>query len=408
MARLIQKPKEEYLQYLRIQMNKKFGTSIASANDCDTLANDIFSSTQHRLSNDTLRRLFNLKKSNSFPSHFTLDVCAKYLEHSDWESLVQAFIEQSALFQRALLFDVIEERIPLDKLLIRINSDIKSTDLYENFNKIILFKAQIKDESFFSHIFEFTNIFEFQELYKYDLYYTHHLLGSLCNKYEWLGKIAVSNYHTETNFVEWLVVPHYKYYLPLLENYYNSNKSTKSVAVFYNLIQGTLKAEKNNWEAFEAHFEELITLVINAYSFNNILKMRWYGIQLILDLHFNQGQLVPNIYNRILNSTQINDSDSGDRITALLVIATYLTKLEMHDKVIELYEKKAIKHSTLLGHWGELNLNQLKVCYTLALLRTDRIEEAKLMSNKIKPHQFDLNFKEQMWTLYETITNEVN
>lgn len=411
MARLIQKPKEEYLQHLRTQINIKFNGNISSANDCENLVTAIFLKTQHRLSNDTIKRLFTLKKSTSLPSMFTLDVCAKYLEYQDWENFVQTFLEQSALYQRALLFDVIEERISFEAILMRINSDIKSTDLYETFNKILLFKAQSRDEEFFTRLFEFTSIFQLAELHKYDLYYTLHLLGSLCIKYDWISSIAIENYHSsasdENYFIEWLVVPQKDYYLPLLEKYYKANKSTKAVAVFYHLIQGTLAAERNNWQTFESHFEKLIPIIVSSYRFNSILKMRWYGIQLYHDLHFNQADLQKNIINRILNAPQINEKDSGDRITSIFVICTYLSLLEMNELIIDLYEQKAMKHTSLLGHWGELNFNQLKVFYVQALVRVHRKAEAKMIFQQIKENQFDLNFKPRMLEVYEVLAKEL-
>jgi hypothetical protein len=412
MARLIQKPKEEYLQYLRTQMSAKFEGNISTANDCENLANAIFSATQHRLSNDTIRRLFTLKKSTSLPSMFTLDVCAKYLDYLDWEDFVQTFLEQSALYQRALLFDVIEERIAFEAIVQRINSDIKSTDLYETFNKILLCKAHRRDEEFFMRLFEFTSIFQLTELHKYDLYYTIHLVGSLCDKYEWLSRIAVEHYHTvaaeENYFVEWLVVPHKSYYPPLLENYYLAHKSTKAVAVFYHLIQATLAAERNDWRTFESHFEKLFPIIVSSYRFNSILKMRWYGIQLYHDVHYNQGELQKNIINRILNAPQINEKDAGDRITAIFVICNYLSLLEMNEFIIDLYEQKAMKHTSLLGHWGELNFNQLKVFYVQALLRSKRKAEAKMIFKQIKENQFDLNFKPRMLEVYEVLAKELS
>jgi hypothetical protein len=412
MARLIQKPKEEYLQHLRTQISIKFNANISTANDCENLVTAIFSKTHHRLSNDTIRRLFTLKKSTSLPSMFTLDVCAKYLEYQDWEDFVQTFLEQSALYQRALLFDVIEDRVPFESIVTRINADIKSTDLYETFNKILLYKAQRRDEEFFTRLFEFTSIFQVTELYKYDLYYTIHLVGCLCHKYEWLSTIAIENYHSsatdENYFVEWLVVPHKTYYLPLLEKYYVTNKATKSVAVFYHLIKCSSAAEQKDWKSFELHFEKLIPIIVSSYRFNSILKMRWYGVQLHHDLHFNQGNLQKNISNRILNSPQINEKDSGDRITAIFVICSYLSLLEMNELIIELYEQKALKHTSLLGHWGELNFNQLKVFYVQALLSVQRIAEAKMIFQQIKVNQFDLNFKPRMLEVYENAAKELH
>lgn len=410
MARLIQKPKEEYLQHLRAEITMTFHSNISSANDCENLALAIFSKTQHRLSNDTIRRLFTLKKSTSLPSMFTLDVCSKYLDYQDWEDFVQTFLEQSALYQRALLFDVLQERISFESILSRINSDSKSTDLYETFNKILLLKVQSRDEEFFKRLFEFTTIFQYTELHKYDLYYTIHLVGALCEKYEWLSTIAIEYYHTfpceENYFVEWLVVPHKSYYLPLLEKYYAANKTTKSVAVFYHLIQGTLAAENKDWKTFEFHFEKLFPIIVSAYRFNSILKMRWYGVQLYHDIHFNQGELQKGIINRILNSPQINEKDSGDRITAIFVICNYLSLLEMNELIIDLWEEKAMKHTSLLGHWGELNFNQLKVFYVQALVRVKRTAEAKMIFQQIKENQFDLNFKPRMLEVYESLATE--
>ena len=412
MARLIQKPKDEYLQHLRTEINKKFVSNIATANDCEVLAADIFLKTQHRLSVDTIRRLFTLKKGTSLPSIFTLDVCAQYLEFHNWEDFVQTFLEQSALYQRALLFDVIAESISFEDLLMQINSDVKSTDLYNNFNKIVLYKAQIKDEAFFRRIFEFTTIFEFQELYKYDVYYTIHLLGSLCDRYDWLGTIAIEQYHTipyeNSYFVEWLVVPEKSYYLPLLENYYAANRKTKSVAVFYHLLQCSHFAERQQWEVLDTHFKMLLPLLVSSYTLNGILKMRWLGVQLYHDSHFFNGIQKKTIWKRILNSPQINEKDTGDRITCIFIICQYLCNLQDYEMVVTLYEEKMFPSETLLGHWGGLNFNQLKVLYTLALLRTNRKEKAKVFFEGIKPNQFDLNFKIQMLEIYEILTTELN
>lgn len=412
MAKLIQKPKEEYLQHLRTEINKKFVSNIATANDCEVLAADIFLKTQHRLSNDTLRRLFTIKKSTSLPSIFTLDVCAQYLEYHDWEDFVQTFLEQSALYQRALLFDVIDERISFEDLLMRINSDIKSTDLFQNFNKIILYKAQIRDEEFFRRIFEFTSIFQLQELHKYDVYYTIHLLGALCQRHDWLGAIAITHYHTmsygDNYFVEWLVVPEKSYYFPLLENYYHANRTTKSIAVFYHLLRCTHYAEQQQWEAADAHFKMLIPLLVGTYTLNSILKMRWFGVQLYHDSHFFNGAQKSTILKRILSCPQINEKDTGDRITCIFIISQYLCKMEDYEMVTTLYEEKALQSASLLGHWGGLNFNQLKVLYALALLRTHRKQDAKVIFDTIKPNQFDLNFKTQMLEVYEIVAAELN
>ncbi|WP_264520662.1 hypothetical protein [Flavobacterium sp. N1994] len=402
----------EYLQHLRAEINKKFVSNIASATDCETLAAAIFLKTQHRLSNDTIRRLFAIKKSTSHPSLFTLDVCAQYLEYQNWEDFVQFFLEQSALHQKNLLFDIIAEQVAFEELLSRINSYIQSTDLYANFNKIILYKAQIRDEGFFKRLFEFTPIFEYKEEHKYDIYYTIHLLGSLCDRYDWLGSIAIQYYHTipydNNYFVEWLVVPEKKYYLPLLENYFENNRNIKSIAIFYHIIWSTHFIKEQNWEGLDAHFKKSLPLLIGSFTPNSILKMRLLGVQMFHDFHFNNGSQKNTIWKKIFNNPLLDARDSGDRITSIFIISLYLIQLKEYEMIIALFEQKAIKSTTLLGHWGSLNFNQLKVLYALALLQTDKTEAARRVYNQIKANQFDMNFKTQMLEAYKILAAELN
>jgi hypothetical protein len=227
----------------------------------------------------------------------------------------------------------------------------------------------------------------------------------------WLKAIAITHYHNisfdENYFVEWLVVPDKDYYFPLLENYYKANEDTKSAAVFYHLIQCTYLAEQQEWGTFEDHFKQVIPLLVSTFSFNSILKMRWLGIQLYHDSHFNNGDLQKSIIKRIFSATYINEKDNGNSITAIFIISNYLTHLELYDVIIELYEQKCLKRTSLLGHWGYLNLNQLNVHYALALLKTGKNQEAKLIFDKIKHHQFDLNFKTRMLALYDVLVKEL-
>jgi hypothetical protein len=134
--------------------------------------------------------------------------------------------------------------------------------------------------------------------------------------------------------------------------------------------------------------------------------MRWLGIQLYHDSHFNNGDLQKSIIKRIFSASYINEKDNGNCITAIFIISNYLTHLELYDVIIALYEQKCLKRTSLLGHWGDLNLNQLNVHYALALLKTGKKEEAKLIFDKIKQQQFDLNFKTRMIALYDILAKE--
>jgi hypothetical protein len=136
--------------------------------------------------------------------------------------------------------------------------------------------------------------------------------------------------------------------------------------------------------------------------------MRWLGVQLYHDSHFLNGAQKEIIWKRILNSPQVNEKDTGDRITCIFMISQYLYQLEEFALVVTLYEEKALESSTLLGLWGGLNFNQLKVLYAASLLQTQRRVDAKVVFESIKPNQFDLNFKTRMLGIYDGIAKAFN
>ncbi|MBC7524048.1 MAG: hypothetical protein H7239_06385 [Flavobacterium sp.] len=399
MARLLQEPKEEHLAYLRELIINTFSKPIVTTNDCKLLEDAIQSTINQRLSIDTIARLFNIKKSNSSPSVFTLDTCSIYVGYSGWEGLTKSYAEQNILHQKAILFEVIQNKISLEDLFNKLNKSSKSTLLYETVNQIILCRAQQKDEDFFKRLFELQVVFEQQEVYKYAIYHTIHLLGSLCEQHEWLAEIAIGYYHdlpyAENYFIEWLVVPEQQYYLPLLENCYKSNKA---IADFYYLIHCTHFAETHQWELFLEHYNKIFVV-----SENNMLAMRWLGVQLYYDKHFENGLHHDKFVDKILKHTCTNDKDSGHRVSSIFMICNYLYLTESFATIITLVEKNAAKHTAILGYWAELNFNQLKTYYAYALLKKDRKEEAILMFRQIKSDRFDLNFKGRMIAVYQSL-----
>lgn len=399
MARLLQEPKEEHLAYLRALIINKLSKPIVSTNDCKLIEEAIQLAINQRLSIDTIARLFNIKKSNSSPSIFTLDTFSRYVSYSGWEGLTKSYAEQNILYQKAILFEVIQNKISLEDLFNKLNKSSKSTLLYETVNQIILCKAQQKDEVFFKRLFELQVVFEHQEIYKYAIYHTIHLLGSLCEQHEWLAEIAIGYYHdlpyAENYFIEWLVVPEQRYYLPLLENCYKSNKA---IADFYHLIHCTHFAETHQWELFLKHYN--ITVEVPK---NNMLAMRWLGVQLYYDKHFENRLYHDKFVDKILKHICTNDKDSGHRVSSIFMICNYLYLTESFATIITLVEKNTAKHTAILGYWAELNFNQLKTYYAFALVKKDRKEEAILVFRQIKSDRFDLNFKGRMIAVYQSL-----
>ena len=404
MARLLQQPKEEHLDYLRNLIVNTFSRSVCNVYDCKLLEEDIFKAIAQRVSVDTLRRLFKILKGNSSPSTFTLDVCSNYVGYNGWESLIQSHSEQNILHQKSLVFDVIENDISFDELSNRINTFSKSKELYETFNQIILAKSQKEDVVFFERIFELRIIFEFNETFKYNIYHSIHLLACLCMKKDWLKNIAVNNYfnlpYENDYFVEWLVVPENDYYAELLENYYQSKKSDKQVVLFNSLIKCTQFAETENRELFLEHYKIAEDFDVKQNSIINILKMRYLGVQLYWDKQFNEGLFQKNLIDAIVKHHYINTKDAGDRVSSIFMICQYLSHVNAYETIILLYEQNSKRHSKILGYWAELNFNQLKVYYAFALLKLDQNEKAKEIFKQIDVHKFDLNFKYKIVPIY--------
>jgi hypothetical protein len=399
MARLNQDHKEEHLEYLRELIINRFTKPIATTNDCKSLEDAIQKAIKQRLSTDTIARLFGIKKSNSSSSVFTLDIFSIYVGYTSWEGLIKSYLEQNALYQKVILFAVIQNTISLDDLFNKLNNCSKNLALYETFNQIILSKAQQKDEDFFKKLFELEFIFEFQEAYKYAIYHTIHLLGVLCEQEDWLSKIAITYYSNlpfkENYFVEWLVVPEKNYYLPLLKNCFKKDKKN---TVFYHLVYCTHFAENNQWDLFLEHYNK-----IDIVPENNMLAMRWLGVQLYHEHQFNNKLDKDNLLVKIVQHSCTNAKDAGDRICSIFMICNYLFVIGAYECIITLFEQNANKYSTIFGYWAELNYNQLKVYYAFSLINCNQKDEARVVFNQIKPELFDLNFKQRMISIFNSL-----
>lgn len=412
MARLLQEPKEEHLNYLRELIINTFSKPIVNTNDCKLLEEAIQLSINQRLSIDTIARLFGIKKSVSSPSVFTLNTCSIYVGYASWKDLVASYLEQSELHQKALLLEIMEHPISFDELVIRLNGFSKSIALYETFLQIILYKAQQKDEAFFERLFEIKLLFEYQENYKYAIYNTAHLLSILCTKHDWLSKIAIQYYanlsYPVNYFVEWVVVPERDYYIPLLNRYFYYKANDKAALLFYHLILCTSYAEQKEWNQFEGHYSNIVYLSENANDLNNIVKMRWFGVQLYYNKRHKEKDFQEILLEKITNSKFVNNKDSGHRVSSIFMICNYLHVIEEYQTIIKLFEEKTNKSSDILGYWAELNYNQLKVYYAYALIKKDRKEEAIEVFKQIKPDRFDLNFKNRMIVIYKSLESLLN
>lgn len=70
--------------HLKHEVERKFGRKFLASSDCRLLADDVFKKTNIRLSFNTVRRFFDLLKSDSLPSLHTLDTLAEYCGYSSF------------------------------------------------------------------------------------------------------------------------------------------------------------------------------------------------------------------------------------------------------------------------------------------------------------------------------------
>lgn len=78
----------EDILLLKTEVESFFGRKILNASDCQLLSADIFKETQSKISLNTLRRVFNLMKSDYNPSRFTLDVLSQYCGYSNFNEFL--------------------------------------------------------------------------------------------------------------------------------------------------------------------------------------------------------------------------------------------------------------------------------------------------------------------------------
>jgi len=70
--------KTQLKSIIKVEIEQIFGRRVISSRDCIELSDEIYSKTNERLNQNTLRRFFGLIKSEYPPSQFTLSILSKY------------------------------------------------------------------------------------------------------------------------------------------------------------------------------------------------------------------------------------------------------------------------------------------------------------------------------------------
>jgi hypothetical protein len=411
MARIKNKPKEEYLTFLRKELAKKQGYNILTSSDCKHLSENMSGA----VSSDTFRRLFNIITNKNTISIKSLNHCVVYCGFSDWSSFIDYYNQIRVNDNKKILFKCLQGKIENKKIIEIINDFDATKDVFDLFVQIILVKVIQKDKDFFENVFEFEPLFVDPERNRYETYYLIHLLSSLCQKHKWMQEIAIENYYDIDSrygfesdfFIEWLVTPQFGFYRTLLHNYHNVKKNNLKANAFYHLVIADYYADIEDWINFNLHYSEIKKIDFKDIE-HNILSMRLKGIELIYAFKFN-----PNEFDNLcFEIDKINFwyvyNDLGNRITSLLFICISLHKCEQYQIITNIIKKSYSKYGLITTQWGEQNWNHLKILYADSFLKIGQIEKSKEIFNSISDELFDFNFSPYTDKIYdELILNQI-
>ena len=76
------------IDLLKEAVGQKFGAKILYAKDCSALSDVVFDATGNKISETTIKRLWNLVASVFNPSKYTLNSLSKYIGYEDWDDFV--------------------------------------------------------------------------------------------------------------------------------------------------------------------------------------------------------------------------------------------------------------------------------------------------------------------------------
>ena len=76
------------INLLKEAVEQKFGAKILYAKDCAVLSDTVFEATGNKISETTIKRLWNLVASVFNPSKYTLNSFSKYIGYEDWDDFV--------------------------------------------------------------------------------------------------------------------------------------------------------------------------------------------------------------------------------------------------------------------------------------------------------------------------------
>lgn len=142
----MQNIEEQYIDFLKEEVEKTFGEPIQYPKDCYALSVAIVEKTGRQLSETTLKRIWQLVKSQFNPSKYTLDSLSLYVGFIDWKDFIGKYkvkeeIQEESLWnkirKKALEVSRYSFKSIVNRMGIPYNLTIKREFAYQKFDEFI-------------------------------------------------------------------------------------------------------------------------------------------------------------------------------------------------------------------------------------------------------------------------------
>jgi hypothetical protein len=396
---------------IKLLIENRFGRRILYSKDCEALAVSIKRACNATVSSTTLKRIFGFAKSIERPRLYTLDILAKYLNFSDWGSLLNSTpnIENRLTNLRSdnthsiqqqfiiMMMTGIIEFEKVENLCIRYGA---CDEIINFIIDLIIFAGKSKNVLFLKQVFNlpivFDTIIENPKLLDIRLYFIGQSVGmalrSDADMAAQLTKTYGKNAVAQVILIEWFVDEDYinGYYGDLLEVYFKNKPITNETRIFYFALKYT-QAKQNNHINKQAYWARKIKNINLSKETHAILIGRYIGICLAEDKnHFFEKSF--NLYSFI--SDRFIEYNYIQKTYLILFSFRYLfanKKNEWLVKFTKILEFEIEKEKIFQKNFWEMKIdNQLLIYLAYTKYLTGNTKLAKECLNKIDLNLFDV------------------
>lgn len=361
--------KKELIEILRLEVEQNFGRKVISSRDCIQLSDDIASKVSYLISSNTLRRFFNLIKSEYPVSTSTVNMLVKYCG-----------------------FDSIEELLETRK-----QSEKRST-LNDNgiLNYIVaLFKAtDVKsptDETYLSLVRQTIDFMQKNE--------------SLVYRFQKL--IAKTKNGQQFYFEKFVNIDKLNsYYGEGLRYYLQERTDTNSQIFGHSLLAITAWFSKDN-EAFEKHLNEVKNRKLQEPC--PVIILTRYYITLLLEGEMHNKD-VSKIISRLYECHEkiIARKDNFKSFPFFEYAMSFMLILTGHPNESLYYSEYALKNYKEMQESDKSLCRSIELFKAFSLLKQGNKKESEKIFNKLRPSGFYFLSRKTVTIIYLVLSKYLN